>query len=150
MPTEKISIDNALTRRQIMKKYNLPHTTAFTVKKRGYLAIRTKKMNASLDKFNYNVAIKASRYIFFNKIRIMFSRPNPLELFDDLQQEAILRCIELSGCLDGNPGQNDFAFYCKVSERAMWTYLKKEKILGPYAGRISSYYDDFPGKEIYE
>lgn len=65
MPIEKIYIDKTLSRKQIEQKYNVPRGTAFDIKKRGYIAKRTKLVNVSKKDFDYHEALSAIRYIFF-------------------------------------------------------------------------------------
>lgn len=71
---------------------------------------------------------------------------NLLDIFDDLQQEAILRCYELSGESKKN---KKFNHYCKVAEYAMYAYLERNQILGPLKGRICSFEEKVLGNGIY-
>ena len=145
---EKIYIDKTLSCKQLMQKYNIARTTAFDVKKRGYVAKRTKLINISRKAFDYEKAKGAARHIFFKRIRYMFR--NPLDIFDDLQQEAILRCFELSGESKENKKNERFNHYCKVAEYAMYSFLEKQQLLGPLKGRICSFEENVLEKGIYE
>jgi len=143
MCIEKTYIDKTLSVKQIQEKHNVPQATASRIKKRGYMVKRTKPINISEEAFDYKEALRAARIIFFIKFRYMAS----LEFFDDLQQEAILRCFELSGeCKNGNK----FSFYCRVSENAMYSYLTREHIIGTWANREISFEDNVLGNGIYE
>lgn len=144
MPIEKIYIEKGLTTNQIEKKYGIPHATAYASKIRGYMTKRTKLINISEKDFDYRDAKKASRHVFFNYISHLFR--NPLDMFDDLQQIAILRCFELSGETE----KNRFNHYCTVSKYAMLTFLQKEKILGPHGGKTVSFEEKVLGKGIYQ
>ena len=144
MPVEKTYIDKTLTTNQIEKMYNIPHSTAYVSKKRGYITKRVKLVNISKKDFDYKDARNAARHVFFSYISHLF--PNSLNIFDDLQQVAIFRCFELSGETE----KNRFNHYCTVSKYAMLTFLQKEKILGPHGGKTVSFEEKVLGKGIYQ
>jgi len=63
---EKVFFDLSLSRKQLMKKFNLPQTTAQNAKKRGYISIRTKPTKVDENKFNLDLAKRRNTFFFQN------------------------------------------------------------------------------------
>lgn len=144
MGIEKIYFDPALSRNQLQKKFNIPKTTAFDARKRGYIAIRTKPINVVKKNFDYKEAKSASEYIFFKEILPKYACAQ--NRLDDLRQEALLRCFELSGF--ATEGKR-FNYYCKVALYAMYSYLAREHLVGTWSGREVSFEEHILGTGIY-
>ncbi len=152
MAIEKIYIDKTLSVKQIEQKYSIHLRTSYRVKKRGYIIKKTKTINISRKDFDYNKAKKASAYTYFYKIKQIvpchFLSLN--NFYDDLQQEGIIRCFELSGETRKDKNNNKFGYYCKIAEYAMYSFLKKVHMLGSYNNKTVSFEENISGHGIYE
>lgn len=141
---EKVFFDLSLSRKQLMKKFNLPQTTAQNAKKRGYISIRTKPTKVDENKFNLDLATQAAEYIFFSKFRHRLEYSMTLK--NDLIQEGLLRIFETSGLRQEG---NEFNYYCKIATNAMFSYLTKNHIIGTWRGREESFEENVLGYGIY-
>jgi len=113
---KKVLVSKEDTKETLMKK-GLSRTTAWRALKRGwyYKDFRKKVQNINLSNFNPEKTLDIVNHVQRSKFWGVSK-----ELAEDLQQEAVLRCIELSGISTDRP------FQWRVSQIAMWDFLKKQ------------------------
>lgn len=120
---EKVYIDPNLTCREVIDKYNIPETTAYYARKRGFFVKNYSKRQIMIDvsQFNHEIAVKIANKVFKRK----FSRDDVARsIRDDMIQEAIVRQFELSGKPQTNEKYNKNYQYTWVAHNAMISYLK--------------------------
>jgi len=120
---EKVYVPTGMTAREIMNKYGLKETLAYTVKQRGWFIKNYSKKQVIVDPSNYDVDIA---YSIARKIyKQNFSRrPLAWSLHDDLIQEAVTRMYELSGRYKDNGKYSINYHFHWVAHNAMQSMIK--------------------------
>ena len=120
---EKVYVDQSLTTSQIRKKYNLPSSSAYNAKRKGFFVKNYGKRQIMIDRdqFDHGVAVKIANKVFKKNF---FWNDVARTIKDDLVQEAIVRQFELSGKPQTNEKYSKNYQRMWISHNAMISYLK--------------------------
>ena len=132
---ERIDV-SGMTPKEIVQKYNIPESTAYTASKRGFFVRNCRRKEVIIDEsvFDTNGAYGIAWRVYNTNFR---KYPKLDYMREDLVQEAVTRMYELSGrakeLADKDKHHNIAWHYFWIAKRAMRNYLKSwskgEKVL---------------------
>jgi len=123
---EKVYIPQNMTTKEIMKKYNISESSAFTTRKRGWFVKNYGRNQVIIDRDNFNPKLSYSiaKQVFWKRFR---KNPVAVEIKEDMIQEAVSLMFMQSGKVKegANEKYNCRYGYWWVAYNAMMVYLNK-------------------------
>ena len=145
---ERTDVSSAHTVKDLMDKFNLPQTTAYAVKKRGYIAKKTRNIDydaESVAQFDVDMAYRAAGVVFWKMFYPMLG--NALDHYDDMKQMAVLKMVEISKKIGRST--NQFSTMCAVAKFEMYNYMQLVNLRGAFAGKMTSFEKNLEGNGLY-
>ena len=140
---ERIDV-SGMTPKEIVQKYNIPESTAYTASKRGFFVRNCRRKEVIIDKsvFDTNGAYGIAWRVYNTNFR---KYPKLYYMREDLVQEAVTRMYELSGrakeLADNDKHHNISWHYFYIAKRAMRNYLKSWQKTERLCDRVMEFFD---------
>jgi hypothetical protein len=124
---EKVKIPPGMTTREIIEKYGLTKTTAYSARRRGFFVKNYSRPQVKVDpsRFNTDICYNIAGKVF--KRNLSFD-PVAVSIKEDLIQEAVKSMWEKSGILKESKKYSINYQYYFVARNYMNSYLSKWKL----------------------
>lgn len=140
---ERIDV-SGMTAKEIVEKYAIPESTAYTASKRGFFVRNCRRKEVIIDEsvFDVNGAYGIAWRVYNTNFR---KYPKLDCMREDLVQEAVTRMYELSGrareLAEKDKHHNISWHYFYIAQRAMRNYLKSWQKTERLCDRVMESFD---------